>query len=185
MCWGGGAHLSLLYFFQPTEYLRPVKESQMFTLRRARGPTITYLLGTFASWGRGVATIKGCMMSPGLLHHGLHISQLNRNLVFKEPSSTSSISADMECPLPAGRTECCGPCKAANELRCLQTDLLQNEAKMYTISCHQEPMDCRESAVSGQKQNYLSSLEESIVEPWHATLSTSIEYEWPDLIHNI
>lgn len=112
-----------------------------------------------------VATIKEHMMSPGLLHHGLHISQLNRNLVFKEPSSTASVSADVECPLPAGYTVCCRPCKAANELCCLQTDLLQNGAKMYTISCRQDPVDCREGIVNGRKEIYLFFLQESIAEP--------------------
>lgn len=111
-----------------------------------------------------VATIKEHMMSPGLLHHGLHISQLSRNLVFKEPSSAASISADVECPLPAGCAVCCGPSKAANELRCLQTDLLQNGAKMYTISCRRDPMDCGGSIVNGQKQIYLLFLWESIAE---------------------
>lgn len=139
----------------------------MFTLHSERSPVIIHLSGTFTSWGGGgaVATIKEHMMSPGLLHHGLHISQLNRNLVSKEPSSTASTSADVECPLPAGCTVCFRPSKAANALRCLQTDLLQNGAKMYTISCRQDPMDCRESIVNGQKQIYLFFLQESIAEP--------------------
>lgn len=107
-------------------------------------------------------------MSPGLLHHGLHISQLNRNLVFKEPSSTASISADVEGPLPAGCAVCCRPSEAANELRCLQTDLLQNGAKMHMISCRQAPTDYRESIVSGHRLIYLFFLQESVAEPLSA-----------------
>lgn len=139
----------------------------MFTLHTERGPTITYLPGTFASRGRGGGNHQRMhdvtRPAPSWPTH----SQLSRNLLFKEPSSTSSVSADTECPLPAGCTECCGPCKAANELHRLQTDLLQNGAKMYTISCRQGPMDCRERVVNGQKQSYLSSPEVHS-EPWPA-----------------
>lgn len=145
----------------------------MFRMHSKRDPTITYLPGTFASWGRGGGNHQRMHDVTGLLHHSLHISQLNRNLVFKEPRRTASVSADTQCPLPAGLTERCGPWKAANGLCCLQTDFLQHGAKMYTISCHQDPVDCRESIVSAQKTE-LSLFSRSPL--WshgqHAALST-------------